>query len=331
MSRSTLESFFNNYKTPRTQSLSSEFLNKYLISLDIRREDEIHPYVSGNKFRKLKYNFIEALDQRASKIVTFGGAYSNHIVATAALGKIANIPTVAMVRGKELEIKLDEVLKTNATLSFAKSQGMEFSFVTREVYKQKDTRVFQENLKQDFGQDIYCIAQGGTNYLAVKGCQEILTDMDKENYDYIVCPVGTGGTLAGIINASDASQFVLGVAVVKDSSLESTIQQYTNKNNWTLFSDYELVKYAKTNTELISFLNNFWLKFNIPLDPLYTGKAMYVIFNEIKNKRIPENSRILFLHTGGLQAISGINVKLKRQNNNLLKYIPPYFNGITNS
>lgn len=277
-------------------------------SLTLRREDLIHPFVSGNKFRKLKYNIIKAKDLNQSVLLTFGGAYSNHIAAVAFAGFESGIKTIGVIRGEELAAKTD----LNPTLSFAKSCGMQFHFISRSQYREKDEKEFIDNLQNRLG-EFYLIPEGGTNELAVKGCEEIITSKDSE-YDYICSAVGTGGTLAGIIRASNSNQKVIGFSALKGDFLISEIKKYTTKDNFLLTDEFCFGGYAKIDLKLIRFINEFKEKTGIPLDPVYTGKMMYGIIELLKNKKLNENSRILAIHTGGLQGISGMNQKLEKKN-----------------
>lgn len=284
------------------------------VELYVKREDKTHPKVSGNKYRKLKYNLQEAKKQGFSKIVTFGGAYSNHISATAAAGKIFNLKTIGVIRGDELVYKINE----NPTLTFAKQCGMEFHFVDRALYRLKHTPEFLANLQQKLG-DFYCVPEGGTNELAVKGCQEILLPSD-EMFDVITTAVGTGGTIAGLINSSFSHQQILGFPALAGTFLSAEIQKFTLKTNWKLISDYNKGGYAKIDTELIDFLNDFYQKTNIPLDPIYTGKMLFGVIDLIQKGYFKKNTKILAIHTGGLQGIYGINKQLEKQKKNKIIY-----------
>ena len=281
------------------------------ISLHIKREDLLHPFVSGNKFRKLKYNLLEAKKINAKTILTFGGAFSNHIAAVAAAGKLMSFKTIGVIRGEELGVDLENTLANNPTLRFAKEQGMKFHFISREKYKEKDSSEFIENLKSKFG-EFYLIPEGGTNARAVKGCEEIIGEEDS-NFDIICCPVGTGGTISGIINASQNNQQVWGFPALKGDFLQAEIEKYTAKTNWKLITDYHFGGYAKVNQDLINFINDFKRKYHISLDPIYTGKMIFGIFDLLEKSAIPENSRILAVHTGGLQGIEGMNQQLSRK------------------
>ena len=257
------------------QRIDLPVLSKKEISLFVKREDTIHPYISGNKYRKLKYNIQEAKKQHLNTLLTFGGAYSNHIAATAYAGKEYGFKTIGVIRGEELADKWE----TNATLKLAKEHGMHFYFVTREQYKLKTAAVFKKELLDKFG-DFYTIPEGGTNALAVKGCEEILTPKDKD-FTIISSCVGTGGTLAGLINSATNNQKVLGFPALKGDFLYNDIRKFVQNDNWDLITDYHFGGYAKVTSELVVFCNNFKKETNIQLDPVYTGKLFYGLFNLI--------------------------------------------------
>lgn len=275
--------------------------------MNIRREDLIHPFISGNKFRKLKYNLIQAKAENHDTILTFGGAFSNHIAATAFAGREYGFKTIGIIRGEELESKINE----NPTLQFAQECGMQFKFVSRETYRHKTEAAFIENLKYEFG-NFYLVPEGGTNEFAVQGCQEILSPKDAE-YDFVCCAVGTGGTISGIINSSLPHQKVLGFPALKADFLNDEICKFVQNKNWELIPDYHFGGYAKVNPELITFINTFYSDHQIPLDPIYTGKMVCGVMDLINKNYFPQHSKILLIHTGGIQGIAGMNNKLKNK------------------
>lgn len=277
------------------------------VELFVKREDQLHAFVSGNKYRKLKYNLFRAEKAGFKTLLTFGGAFSNHIAAVASAGNIIGFNTIGIIRGEELK---DEVFN-NPTLSFAKENGMQFKFVSREAYRTKTSEAFLNQLKEEFG-EFYLIPEGGTNVLAVKGCEEILMDNDK-NFDYVCCAVGTGGTISGLINCSNPSQQVLGFPALKGDFLHQDISKFVIQKNWELITDYHFGGYAKINTELISFINQFKIDYDIPLDPVYTAKMMFGIFDLIEKGYFAKGAKILAIHTGGLQGIDGMNAVLKKK------------------
>lgn len=278
------------------------------VSLSLKREDLIHPLISGNKFRKLKYNLLEAKFQNLDTLLTFGGPFSNHIAATAYTGKKEGFKTIGIIRGDEIEKKWN----TNPTLKQAHENGMQFKFISREKYRSKENAFFLEELKDRFG-PFYLIPEGGTNPLAIRGCEEILHAGDAD-FEVVCCSVGTGGTLSGIINSSHASQEVLGFLALKGDFLKEDICKFAQKDNWELLTEYHFGGYAKVTPSLIHFINDFKSQTQIPLDPIYTGKLMFGILDLVKKDRFPPGTRILGIHTGGLQGIAGMNEKLKKKN-----------------
>ena len=275
--------------------------------LSLKPDYLIHPTVSGNKYRKLKYNLEKVLLENYKGILTFGGAFSNHIAATAAAGQALNIPTVGIIRGEELASKIE----LNSTLRYAKSCGMHLEFVARSVYKQKTDLDYLKILLETF-KGFYVVPEGGTNTLAIKGCEEILTQKDHA-FDIICCAVGTGGTIAGLINASLPTQKIIGFPALKGGFLNEDICKFATQSNWELWDAYHFGGYAKVNSKLITFMNHFKATYNIPLDPVYTAKMMYGIFDAIQTGKIPENAKVLAIHTGGLQGVEGMNIRLKQK------------------
>ncbi len=289
------------------QKIDVSFLSGDVV-LDLKREDLLHPIISGNKFRKLKYTLAEVVGRSQKCMLTFGGAFSNHIAAVAAAGKLHKIHTIGIIRGEELT----HVYKNNPTLRYAGEQGMELVFVSREQYALKDTPAFLTWLDDTYG-DFYAIPEGGTNDLAIKGCTEILTPEDAQ-YDYICVCTGTGGTLAGIVCSLKEHQHAIGFSALKGTFQDEVVSKYTPKTNYTITDDYCFGGYAKVNTELIHFINTFKKEHGVGLDPVYTGKLLYGVFDLIKKDYFKKNSRILAVHTGGMQGVAGMNLSLKKKN-----------------
>ena len=277
------------------------------ISLVIKREDLIHPFVSGNKFRKLKYNLLQAKAENQSTLLTFGGAYSNHIAAVAYAGKENGFQTIGIIRGDELGDKIE----SNPTLKFAQECGMQFEFVSRETYRLKTEATFLEQLQQQYGA-FYLIPEGGTNAFAIQGCEEILTPEDA-SFDFVACAIGTGGTISGLINSVLPHQKVLGFPALKGKFLQDEICKFVRHENWELITDYHFGGYGKVSPDLIDWINRFYAQTQIPLDPVYTGKMVFGILDLIAKNYFPENANILLIHTGGLQGIQGMNLKLKNK------------------
>ncbi|WP_411687740.1 1-aminocyclopropane-1-carboxylate deaminase/D-cysteine desulfhydrase [Acinetobacter indicus] len=262
--------------------------------ISIKRLDLIHPQISGNKFFKLKYNLLAARQQGFEKVLTFGGAYSNHIAATAFAAHKFGFQSLGMIRGEELAQR-----PFNPTLATAQQFGMQLEFISRNAYRQKDQPNFLQRLQQQYP-DFYLIPEGGTNALAVQGCREILTAEDAQ-FDLICCAVGTGGTFAGLIEASQQHQQLLGFSALKGDFLTHEVAQLTTKRNWRILDNYCCGGYAKTTPELIQFIQTFEQRYNIPLEQVYTGKMLRGIFDLIDQDKIGPDQKILLIHTGGLQ------------------------------
>ncbi|MFW1940225.1 1-aminocyclopropane-1-carboxylate deaminase/D-cysteine desulfhydrase [Acinetobacter junii] len=265
------------------------------VQLTVKRLDLIHPQISGNKFFKLKYNLLEAKQQNLNQVLTFGGAYSNHIAATAYAAHYFGFQSIGVIRGEELAKQA-----LNSTLQTAQDFGMQLHFVSRAEYRRRHELEYLQQLKQRYP-NTWIIPEGGTNQLAIQGTKEILSADDRENYDVICCAVGTGGTIAGIIESSSDQQHILGFSALKGDFLKHDIQQWTNKTNWSLTDEYCCGGYAKTNSELLQFMQQFEQQYAVPLEQVYTAKMMMGLFDLIQQGNFPVNTRILAIHTGGLQ------------------------------
>lgn len=260
--------------------------------------------MSGNKWHKLKHNLAEARKQGKDTILTFGGAYSNHIYAVAAAGRIFNFNTIGIIRG-------EEHLPLNPTLSFAKENGMMFYYLDRTTYRKKNSSEIINQLQNIFG-DFYLIPEGGTNELAVKGCSDIAKSINIP-FDYICSPCGTGGTLAGLISSLNGNQFALGFAVLKGASfLIENVNKLledsgnTSFRNWEINLDYHFGGYAKMNSELKDFTDKFSSLTKIPIEPIYTGKMFFGIYDLAAKGYFAKGDRIIAIHTGGLQGLKGL-------------------------
>ena len=284
------------------------------VRLFIKREDLTHPEISGNKYWKMFYNVKKYLEKEVSerKIITFGGAFSNHIAAAAALGNEFGIKTLGVIRGNELEDSWQE----NPTLFSAHQNGMSFRFVTRETYRYKEKMM--KELQEEFPEALV-IPEGGTNENAVEGIQYMLNDETKE-FDYICSAVGTGGTVSGLSKFAQPHQKIIGFKAVKDNSLENRIKNLSKKDNFILI-DASDGGFGKITDENVRFINEFYQYFGIVLEPVYTGKMLRKIFEMIEDDYFPANSKILAFHTGGLQGIVGANEMLKKKNRNLINVL----------
>jgi len=289
---------------PPIQTLSDSVTETYNVHVSIKREDLNHPEIVGNKLRKLKYNLIAAKNQDASSLLSFGGAYSNHILALSAAGRLFDIPTIGVIRGEELANT-----ELNPVLQKARENGMHLHFILREQYKNKYDHSVERILRERFGQ-YYMVPEGGSNELGVKGAAEIVSDLDNR-YDVITCACGTGGTLAGIIKGvfehPSLACDVLGFSVLKGGDfLHHDIEQMITSDissqvNWTISTDYHFGGYAKMKSPLLDFMKWFQETHNIDLDTIYTGKMVYGVYQLIESGYFTAGSHILMTHTGGTQ------------------------------
>jgi 1-aminocyclopropane-1-carboxylate deaminase len=283
------------YSPTPVQEINDSILEKARVRLLIKREDLNHPLVSGNKWWKLKYNLEEALKLGHRTLLTFGGAYSNHIFATAAAAHELGLKSIGVIRG-------EETLPLNDVLSFAISKGMQLHYVSREQYRKKTETAFIHNLRQTFG-DFYLIPEGGTNELAVKGVTEFAQTLGND-FDFLCCAVGTGGTMAGIINGVVPAKKLIGIPVLKNGEfLKEEIENLLSHkhDNWLLNTDYHFGGYGKVTPSLISFAEDFKKKHAIDLDNIYTAKALAGIFDLVSKNFFSSGSTILFIHTGGVR------------------------------
>ena len=290
------------------QVIDSPLLESKGVRLFIKRDDLLHPHISGNKWRKLSYNIEFFKENSFDKMLTFGGAFSNHIAAVAAAGNAFQFETLGIIRG-ECPTEL------NPTLAFAVAQGMRLKFISRSDYKLKATPAFQEKILKEFGH-CYILPEGGTNALAIKGCQAIIEEIKEQLAEipdvFCIC-CGTGGTISGLITALAGEKNILGFSALKGDFLEKEVthllrqHDYPTHDNWRIRSDYHFGGYAKWTPPLIEFINQFKRDYGIPLDPIYTGKMMYGLFDLIQKDYFSKGSTLLAVHTGGLQGIKGFN------------------------
>jgi 1-aminocyclopropane-1-carboxylate deaminase len=277
------------------------FLEKQ-VQVSMLRLDSIHPEVSGNKFFKLKYNLTEAKNQSKNTILTFGGAYSNHIYATASATQEVGLQSIGIIRGDHQDLK-------NPTLLHAQSKGMNLHFISREEYRKKNTPEFLTKLQSQFG-NFYLIPEGGTTSQAILGTAEILQE-EHYNFTHICTSIGTGGTYCGLAESLAPHQTLLGFSSLKGEFIRKEIQQLLEKyhiqgkGNLAVMTSYHFGGYAKWNPELIRFMHEFHKDFGIILDPIYTSKMVFGFWDLLQKKHFPANSKILLIHTGGLQGNIG--------------------------
>lgn len=293
------------YASTPIQEIHNKILDEFGIRLLVKREDLNHPTVSGNKWWKLKYNLEEAARQQKRTLLTFGGAYSNHIFSTAAAAREASFTSIGIIRG-------EETLPLNSTLTFARNNGMQLHFISREAYRQKGEPAFIQHLHDQF-EDFYLIPEGGTNHFAVKGCSEFAQTEITPDVDFLMLAVGTGGTMAGLIDGFQGKKTIYGVSILKDGDflqrdITKLLENFSNTvyGNWCVLTSYHHGGYAKVTKELLAFMNEMRVTHNLPLDPVYTGKLLWAVMEEVKKGAFPKGSTVLALHTGGLQASSSL-------------------------
>lgn len=287
------------------QKLDDALFTKNGIDVFVKRDDLIHPEISGNKWRKLKYNLLDAQNQRVRQIITFGGAYSNHIYATAAAGKYFGFETLGIIRGDELNENSSE------TLRFASNCGMKLQFVTRTEYREMRENSVSNSLHDAFIHS-KLIPEGGTTPLALGGVGEMVDEIFEQlgsAPDYILCPVGTAGTISGIIAKTSTQTKVIGVCVLKNgqyllneiSNLTSDLSVELNQNFEILWNEHH-GGYAKKTPELIDFVSKFNDEHDFEIEPIYSGK-MFFSFYKYFLSMVEPNSKVVLIHTGGLREL----------------------------
>lgn len=273
--------------------IKAPLLEEKGVALWLKREDLNHPLAPGNKCRKLKYNLPEAKKRGFKQLLTFGGAYSNHIHAVAGVGKAEGFETIGVIRG-------EEHAELNPTLRFAKEQGMHLHYMHRSTYREKENNRVVHLLKQRYG-NFYLIPEGGTNALALKGCAELAAELPA--FDYLCCPVGTGGTLAGLVSGAGGKGNLLGFSALKGDFLKAKVADLLalidcGHQNWSVTDEFCFGGYAKTKPELFEFMAQFEAQHAILLDPIYTAKMMYGIWQMLKLDSFKPGSKVVAIHTG---------------------------------
>ena len=279
------------------QSLQNPLLEQQQVALDVLRLDRIHPVIAGNKWFKLKYHLKQALQENKKGMITFGGAWSNHLVATAYACQQAGLDCIGIIRG-------EEPAGTSATLQEVQQYSMHLQFIPRSLYSREAAMI---GSFQTTHPEYHIVPQGGQSALGVQGAAEILQLAPLQNYTHIACATGTGTMLAGLVQSSLPNQQVIGVCSLKipaqtENSLHAFVQPYaTGQKNFRIFYDYHFGGYARKTNELITFMNTFYQTCNLPTDFVYTGKLLYGITDRIKTGYFEKGSRILVIHSGGLQ------------------------------
>ena len=288
------------------QELSDPLFEKAGIKVFAKRDDLIDPEISGNKWRKLKYNFRQAGNL---PILTFGGAFSNHIAATAALCGRSGKKSVGVIRGEKPAV-------LNTTLKKAEEYGMLLHFVSRPDYRLKEEPDFIEDLHDLFG-DFYLIPEGGANIEGVRGSAEIVKEIEID-FDFMISAVGTGTTLAGMLASPGKNQNQIGIPVLKNGgylkkNINNLLKDFCNdgglpfpKKGCFLLTDYHHGGYARISNKLIDFIRYFYRQHGIKTDPVYSGKSAFALYDLIEKGKFPSGSKVVWLHCGGLQGIEGM-------------------------
>lgn len=272
--------------------------DKTNISVSVLRLDLVHPVISGNKWFKLKLYIEEALHLNKKRIITYGGAWSNHIVATACAGFLNGLKTIGIIRGEEPAGYSD-------TLNTAKDFGMEFIFLNRTDYQNK-VLTFAPDTEND-----YIIPEGGYGIKGAEGFSTALDYCDKKKFTHFVCAVGTGTMMAGLIKAVQNEQQVIGISVLKNNSdllpaVHSLLSGDERLKNFKISEEYHFSGYAKHSKELLQFMNSFYTETNTPSDFVYTGKLFFAVNDLAEKDYFPPGSKILVIHSGGLQGNSSL-------------------------
>lgn len=288
------------------QQLTHSLLEEKSVQVLVLRLDQVHSEVSGNKFFKLRYNLEEAKKLGKKAILTFGGAFSNHIYATSSAAHLYGFQSIGIIRAEDADLN-------NPTLAHAEKMGMQLHFVDRESYRQKNSPEFRQGLKDQFG-DFYLIPEGGTNELAIEGTKEILTGLDAD-FTHFCISIGTGGTFTGLAASLKSHQTLIGFSSLKGEFIHQEIANLLETNKiqpkglLEIKTEYHFGGYGKHKPELIDFMSRFYNEFKIPLDPIYTGKMVFGLWDLIGKDHLPRGSRILLIHTGGLQGNAGFTSK----------------------
>ena len=287
------------YKSVPIQEIYDPIFEEHHVRVLVKREDKVHPIISGNKWHKLRYNVLQAIQENHNQIISFGGAYSNHLHALAYAAEQSGMSSIGVVRGEKTE-------PLNSTLQFVIDHGMKIHYVNRQTYRKKNTESFINSLIKQYGRS-YIVPEGGSNALAVKGCREMLNNVPMP-FNVVCCACGTGATLAGLIVGLKADQRAIGFAVLKGGGFlikdveRLSSRSDTNANQgWDVMLDYHMGGYAKVPSELKSFVLAFEEKHAIPLDPIYTGKMFYGLYDLIRKGHFKRGETILAIHSGGLQ------------------------------
>lgn len=294
---------------PAIQRVALNVFQDSSIAIDCLRLDSVHPFISGNKWYKLKHHLISAIESGQKKLLSFGGAHSNHLHALAYAGRVLNIPTTGIVRGEAAHA-------LTATLEDCVKWGMQLYWLNRLDYRHLAPTEHCQSLRPKYP-DSWIIPEGGEGEPGVRGVRELfstLFETGQLEYDYIICPVGSGATLAGIASANIGRARCIGFSALKgaydlESRIEHNLKCAAHVNHWQLCHQYHFGGFAKVNNRLTDFISEVYQQHNLLLDPVYTGKALYGLVERLRQKRLPADARMLFVHTGGLQGWRGFGAK----------------------
>ncbi|GHE99070.1 1-aminocyclopropane-1-carboxylate deaminase/D-cysteine desulfhydrase [Thalassotalea profundi] len=288
----------------RLQTLNHPLFARHQVKVSIKRDDQIHPIISGNKWRKLKYNLQYAKLNQYKGIISFGGCYSNHLHALAYACQQQQLKALAIVRGESIN-------QDNYTLSWAKHWGMQLSFVDRQTYRQRHETDYLYTLQQLYP-DHFLVPEGGSNQLALEGIGEIINELNQQTtFDHLLVPVGSGGTLAGLIKQDNNQHNILGIAVLKQSNyllneVKTLLKDNKSHHRWSIENDYHGGGYAKFSTDNANKILQFSKETGVQFEPIYSGKMLLGFLDLLENGYFNVNQHIVLLHTGGLQGIAGL-------------------------
>ncbi len=290
--------------SPVTQ-IHSPLLDEKRIQLFIKRDELIHPVIQGNKWRKLKYNLQHAIDTGHHSVLSFGGAWSNHLHALAAASQLCELNSIGIIRGEAPS-------PLNPCLTDMQNCGMQLEYISRKAYREKTNDNFLQQLKEKYG-DIYIVPEGGNNAAGIQGCAELLDELE-DTYDYICCESGSGTMLSSLISHNkNPGTCIMGFAVMKNPNLQEEIEAQLHKlpdtkSSWQLIHDYHFGGFAKNTTELIDFIQQFKQQHTIQLEPVYSAKMLFGIMDMISRDQFKTGAKILAIHGGGLQGLRGFSI-----------------------
>jgi len=288
----------------RLQKIGHPLFEKYQLTVSIKRDDCIHPIISGNKWRKLKFNLHYAKAQQYTGVLSFGGSFSNHIHALAYACQQQNLKSVAIIRG-------EKEYASNFTLTMAQKWGMELNFVDRKTYRLRENKDYIAELQLAYP-DYLIVPEGGSNALALTGVGEIITELNHQcEFDTLLTPVGSGGTLAGLIKADKNQHNLLGISVLKQDGylkdqVNSLLGHSSNYSNWQVLPEFHRGGYAKFSKEDVQKILSFNQQTGFIFEPVYSGKMILALLDLIEQGYFPSGHRIVLLHTGGLQGLGGL-------------------------